>query len=385
MFSYTLPCGGFRTLTKLTGTGISFDPPVYEQRYCAAIQILEDARWVKEIKKVTEFGCAEMRFFQLMRRIETIENILQVDIDHDTLKAHLSRTNPLVSDYMKQRVAPLRVQVLLGSVADASEELRNTDAVIALELIEHVYEDVLAKIPVNIFGFMQPKIVIFSTPNADFNTIFTRFNPLLPNGFRHHDHKFEWTREEFKSWCLGITEKYTNYMFSLLGVGDPPQGEEAVGHVSQIALFVRKDILGLPLAEPLARQLTPDSIMSTYKTLHVVDFPFYKDNRTPEEKIWTEVENQLYQCTKDDDNYDTERYAYKLSLDELTRRLSYLGATRELLAKLLEQHKKIVENDFILIEENDGEESSDWADPVYEQNEGNEVMQANKEDENWDV
>lgn len=228
---------------------------------------------------------------------------------------------------------------------------------------------------------MQPKIVIFSTPNADFNTIFTRFNPLLPNGFRHFDHKFEWTREEFKSWCLGITEKYTNYMFSLLGVGDPPQGEEAVGHVSQIALFVRKDMLGLPLAEPLTIQPIPDSSMSTYKTLHVVDFPFYKDERTPEEKIWNEVETQLYQCTKDENNYDAERYIYKLSLDELTRRLSYLGATRELLAKLLEDHKKIVENDFILIveneEDNEGEENSDWADPVYEQNERNE--------EDWDV
>lgn len=57
MFHYTLPCGGFNTLTKLTETGINFDPPVYEQRYCATIQILEDARWVHEIKKVTEFGC----------------------------------------------------------------------------------------------------------------------------------------------------------------------------------------------------------------------------------------------------------------------------------------------------------------------------------------
>ncbi|TDG51830.1 hypothetical protein AWZ03_001890 [Drosophila navojoa] len=286
---------------------------------------------------------------------------------------------------MRQRLTPLKVQVLHGSVADASEELRNTDAVIALELIEHVYEDVLAKIPVNIFGFMQPKIVIFSTPNFDFNTIFTRFSSLLPNGFRHADHKFEWTREEFKSWCLGITEKYTNYMFSLLGVGDPPQGEEAVGHVSQIALFVRKDILGMPLAEPLTIQPLPDSSMSTYKTLRVVDFPFHTDERTPEQKIWNEVENQLYQCTKDENNYDTERYAYKLSLDELTQRLSYLGATRELLAKLLEQHEKTVENDFIFIEDNEEtEDNRNWPEPVYEQNEQSEAMQAYVEDENWD-
>lgn len=72
MFSHKFICG---SLTKMTETGITFDPPVYEQRYCATIQILEDARWKDQIKKVVEFGCAEMRFFQLMRRIETIEHI----------------------------------------------------------------------------------------------------------------------------------------------------------------------------------------------------------------------------------------------------------------------------------------------------------------------
>lgn len=57
MFEYTFPCGGFRTHTKMNEKGILFDPPVYEQRYCAIIQILEDQRWLHEIKKVTEFGC----------------------------------------------------------------------------------------------------------------------------------------------------------------------------------------------------------------------------------------------------------------------------------------------------------------------------------------
>lgn len=62
----------------MTETNIFFDPPVYEQRYCAAIQILEDPRWTQQIKKVVEFGCAEMRFFHLLRRIETIKTIMLV-------------------------------------------------------------------------------------------------------------------------------------------------------------------------------------------------------------------------------------------------------------------------------------------------------------------
>lgn len=59
---------------------------------------------------------------------------LQVDIDEFTLKSHLTRVNPLISDFMRQRLNPLHVEVVQGNVADPTEILRNTDAVIALEL-----------------------------------------------------------------------------------------------------------------------------------------------------------------------------------------------------------------------------------------------------------
>ncbi|ALC41807.1 Hen1 [Drosophila busckii] len=80
MFEYTLPCGGFKTHTIMTENNIKFDPPVFEQRYCTVVQILEDQKWLNEIKKVTEFGCAEMRLFQLIRRIGSIEHIVQANV-----------------------------------------------------------------------------------------------------------------------------------------------------------------------------------------------------------------------------------------------------------------------------------------------------------------
>lgn len=48
-----------------------------------------------------------------------------------------------------------------------------------------------------LFGFMAPSAVIISTPNAD-------YNPLLPGlvGFRHPDHKFEWSRDQFQLWYI---------------------------------------------------------------------------------------------------------------------------------------------------------------------------------------
>ncbi|XP_030376907.1 small RNA 2'-O-methyltransferase [Scaptodrosophila lebanonensis] len=387
MFSYTLPCGGFKTVTTMTNEKITFDPPVYEQRYCYAIQILEDPRWTKQIKKVVEFGCAEMRLFNLMRRIETIEHILQVDIDEELLKNNLSRVNPLISDYIRQRSGPLRVEVLKGSVADSSEELRGTDVVIGLELIEHVYDDVLAKIPANVFGFMQPKIVIFSTPNSDFNVIFTRFNPLLENGFRHLDHKFEWTREEFKSWCLDIVEKYPNYLVSLTGVGDPPKDFESVGNVSQIAVFVRKDLLDKPLVDPLPSKTEPvDEFTTPYKSLQVVDFPYYTDTRTVEEKIWAEVEYELHRCMRSEDNFDIQHQVYKMPMDLLLQHTQSFGATPDILEKLLEENDMKVEDGYIILEENPYNEeddlcfNNDTSEVSYE-----EVPQREDVEENWDL
>ena len=61
--------------------------------------------------------------------------------------------------------------------------------------IEHLESDVLEKVPESVFGAVHPKTVVMSTPNADFNILFSDLR-----GFRHHDHKFEWTRKQFQSW-----------------------------------------------------------------------------------------------------------------------------------------------------------------------------------------
>ena len=61
--------------------------------------------------------------------------------------------------------------------------------------IEHLEPPVLESLPKNLFGQLQPHMIILTTPNADFNVLFPGFS-----GFRHWDHKFEWRRHEFKEW-----------------------------------------------------------------------------------------------------------------------------------------------------------------------------------------
>ena len=61
--------------------------------------------------------------------------------------------------------------------------------------IEHLYPETLKAACEMIFGGLRPKIVVVTTPNADYNQLFPNFT-----GFRHWDHKFEWTQQEFKNW-----------------------------------------------------------------------------------------------------------------------------------------------------------------------------------------
>ena len=49
---------------------------------------------------------------------------------------------------------------------------------------------------------LRPKVVAMTTPNAEFNVLFPGFS-----GFRHADHRFEWTRKEFELW-LGCVYVY---------------------------------------------------------------------------------------------------------------------------------------------------------------------------------
>ncbi len=61
--------------------------------------------------------------------------------------------------------------------------------------IEHLHEPILQQVPEAIFGRLHPSLVVLTTPNVEFNVLFGR-----DTGFRHYDHKFEWTRQQFRHW-----------------------------------------------------------------------------------------------------------------------------------------------------------------------------------------
>lgn len=213
-------------------TVVKFNPSVSIQRYKAACDVLaEDS----SIRSVVDFGCSSGHFLKYLKKLEPLTEIALVDISYGCLDEAWRLARPLVWECLNRRAHRLSIKLYRGSVGRKDSRLRYFDAVTCIELIEHLQEQELLLLPDTIFGFVCPKVAIITTPNKDFNVVFPELQ-----GMRHWDHKFEWTREEFRKWCCGITERYPEYTVDYSGVGEAP-GEEfgGVGHCSQIAIFRR--------------------------------------------------------------------------------------------------------------------------------------------------
>lgn len=107
-------------------------------------------------------------------------------------------------------------------------------------------EDQACEFGEKVLSLFHPKLLIVSTPNYEFNTILQRSTSetqeedksgsQLPK-FRNHDHKFEWTREQFNNWASNLAKRH-NYSVECSGVGG--SGEVEPGFASQIAVFRRE-------------------------------------------------------------------------------------------------------------------------------------------------
>lgn len=113
---------------------LKFDPPVYRLRYAKVYDIVLEEVSSGAVKKIVEFGCAEMKLFEYIKNIFELETILLVDIDEETLRDNLFRIQPQTTDYLDKRRRPLEVMVFSGSISDPDCNLNNSDLVIGIEM-----------------------------------------------------------------------------------------------------------------------------------------------------------------------------------------------------------------------------------------------------------
>jgi len=124
-----------------------------------------------------------------------------------------------------------RIELLHGSLIYRDERLVGFDAAACVEVIEHLNPPRLKAFERAVFEFARPGMVVITTPNAEYNVMWE----TLPAGeFRHRDHRFEWTRGEFRSWAEAVADEH-GYSVRFLPVGSV---DEAVGSPTQMGVFV---------------------------------------------------------------------------------------------------------------------------------------------------
>ncbi|KAM7013154.1 small RNA 2'-O-methyltransferase [Tautogolabrus adspersus] len=253
-----------------------FSPPLHRQRH----QFVIDFVIRNKSKKVVDLGCSECSLLKKLKFHHEVELLVGVDIDGAKVKKHMHGLVPLSTDYLQPTYDQLCIELYQGSVTQNDARLRGFDLVTSIELIEHLTLPDVERFSEVVFGYMTPVTVIVSTPNSE-------FNPLLPGlkGFRHPDHKFEWTRAEFQSWALKVSLKY-GYEVEFTGVGEAPTGhDERVGFCSQIGVFHR-----LSERDGCNVLFVDDAIdVFSYTLLYSINYPSLHDNNILRRVLVTEV------------------------------------------------------------------------------------------------
>jgi 3' terminal RNA ribose 2'-O-methyltransferase Hen1 len=203
--------------------------PLAQQRRDAVLAVLRDTALTDSVAaRVADLGCGEGRLVALLLGEPSVARVLGTDVSHRALERAAQR---LHLDTMPARQRE-RVDLLQSSLTYTDERLAGLDAAVLMEVIEHVDPPRLGALEQTVFSAARPGTVVVTTPNAEHNV---RFAGLGPGAMRHPDHRFEWTRPQFRDWAAGVAGRQ-GYRVRFLPVGpDDPE----VGPATQLAVFTR--------------------------------------------------------------------------------------------------------------------------------------------------
>ena len=123
-----------------------------------------------------------------------------------------------------------RVKLIHGSLMYRDKRLEGFDAAAVVEVVEHLDPPRLSAFERVLFEFARPRTVVLTTPNREFNV---KWETVGGGRFRHPDHRFEWTRQEFQEWAKGIAARF-GYNVRFVAVG--PE-DEKLGPPTQMGIF----------------------------------------------------------------------------------------------------------------------------------------------------
>ncbi|MCB9581538.1 MAG: 3' terminal RNA ribose 2'-O-methyltransferase Hen1 [Polyangiaceae bacterium] len=195
-----------------------------ERRLRAVVEVLT----AEGAESVVDLGCGEGKLLRALVGDKRFSRIVGVDASLRALEVAERRLR--LDELPPKKRA--RTQLLHGALTYRDARLAGFDAACLVEVIEHVDLPRLAALERAVFEFARPRLVVVTTPNVEYNV---RFEGLSPGRLRHQDHRFEWTRAEFREWARRVAEQ-NGYRVRFSDVGDV---DEAVGAPTQLGVFSR--------------------------------------------------------------------------------------------------------------------------------------------------
>ena len=192
------------------------------------MQAVLAALWEVGATRVLDLGCGEGNLLRELIGEPAFLTITGVDVSHRALETTRSRLR-LDNLPAAQRE---RITLLQGSLTYQDQRLAGYDAAVAMEVIEHIDPVRLEAFESAVFGGAQPGAVIITTPNSEYNPLFEN---LPPGEFRHRDHRFEWTREQFQDWAQAVAGR-RGYDVRFHGIGSE---HPEYGAPTQMGVFTR--------------------------------------------------------------------------------------------------------------------------------------------------
>ncbi|MEZ0114677.1 2-polyprenyl-3-methyl-5-hydroxy-6-metoxy-1,4-benzoquinol methylase [Catenulispora sp. EB89] len=176
--------------------------------------------------RVLDLGCGEGALLRDLLKDKAFSEVVGVDVSARALQMAARK---LRVDRLPDRVRA-RLTLRQGALTYTDARLAGYDAAVLMEVIEHVDPHRLPALEHAVFRAAHPRAVVVTTPNVEYNV---RYETLEAGRFRHSDHRFEWTRAEFRDWAERVAAVHGyDVRFKPVGEIDPELGPS-----TQLALF----------------------------------------------------------------------------------------------------------------------------------------------------
>ncbi|GMT19382.1 hypothetical protein PFISCL1PPCAC_10679, partial [Pristionchus fissidentatus] len=196
-----------------------FTPPLQVQRNSFMYDELRQISRETTVKKIAILGCGELSFEKYSMSMIAdagVERIISIDVDETPLSKGVDRMSNFLYNMEetthKRNALPVHIEVFKGNVSNPTPILSNLDVACSTEVIEHMPLEKATEMLRCVLEKIRPKAYIISTPNHEYNVVFNR-----NCGFRHDDHHFEFTREEFKNWLSDNVQAPYTYEIHFVG------------------------------------------------------------------------------------------------------------------------------------------------------------------------